>query len=120
MKLAYGCHESPAADHINRCIEWHHVQCTVVKCVELARSVRVTDICEQSPDGRSCLGLRKIRLLNSYFCVRRWEENIDGLRLIAIVLEVGNRFLFFAWDIGANSWATKLAITVNLASNDIP
>ena len=90
MQLAYGCHESPAADHVNRCIEWHHVESTVVNCVELSRLVRVTDICEQSPDRRSRLRLSEVRLLDSYFCVRRWEEDVDRLGLVAVVLEIGN------------------------------
>lgn len=120
MQLAYDCHESPAADHVNRCIEWHHIESTVVNCVELSRLVRVTDICEQSPDRRSRLRLSEVRLLNSYFCVRRREEDVDRLRLIAVVLEIGNRFLLFAWDVSANSWATELAITVDLASYNVP
>ena len=119
MKHFDGFHEGASADHVDRCIDWHHVQRPVVDRIELAWFVRVADVGEEVPDVGSGLRLSEISLIDADLCVRSWEQQIDCLWLITVVLVISHRLLGLHRDVCPDSWATESAIFVFIASDNV-
>ena len=59
----------------------------------------------------------EVSFLDANLSVSRWEKQIYGLWFITVVLVVSNRLLSFEWNIYADSWASKRAVSILLLSN---
>ena len=58
----------------------------VVHCVELADFVPETDPLEQRPDFFASSQLSEVGLADTHFSLSRWEQKINGLRFVTIIL----------------------------------
>jgi len=102
-----------------RCSIRHHAQCSVVDCIELARLVRVANVGKKVLDKSTCSWLSHLCFIDSDFSHRCWEQEIDCLRLISIVLVVSNGLLLLPWDVSPHSGASKSSIIVLISSDNI-
>ena len=100
-----GSHESADADAIIGGVA--NFLRLIVNGVEFADFVAVTDCLEQGLDGVTVTRHLEVSFLDSDLGVRRREEQVDGLRLVSVVLVVGNRLLSFEWNVDADGWAAE-------------
>lgn len=67
---------------------------TIVHGVEFTDLVRISNFFKEVFDLLSGLQFSKVLLLDSQLSVARWEKEIDGFRLITVVLKFKNNDLF--------------------------
>ena len=90
MKHFDGFHECSRADHVDRCINWHHVKRPIVNCIELARFVRVANVGKHGANVCARPWFTEVSLINADFSMGPWEKQVDGLWLVAVVLVVSD------------------------------
>ena len=80
--------------------------------VELARSEGVTHLFEKHADGLTVAHLLEVRLCDADLSSRCRVHQVNGLWLVAVVLEVSHRSPLFEGDVSADSGAAEGSVLV--------